>query len=505
MLICRKIVISHSLQDSYMSLKASIDICSQQLDWNLTTQAVFSHFSHLKWAMLLDSADASHTDAKYDIICLQPAATLISSKEKQAPANQSINKLTISATNQSQLINGNPFDAIKHVLTNFYSQSQCHKNLPFTGGAVGSFNYDLGRTLEKLPVTASQDIAMADLNIGFYDWALIYCYQTQSWTLTHCRGQKALIQSFDWILSQFAFSKTMTSKLSKGITNQPFKLLSNWQNQITEQEYHQKFNQIQNYLHSGDCYQVNLTQRFQAQYQGDEWQAYLRLRNSNKAPFSAFIRLPEQVILSISPERFIKLNESKIETKPIKGTLPRHTDSKLDQIAANTLRQSTKDRAENLMIVDLLRNDIGKVAKSGTVKVPKLFDIESFPAVHHMVSTIEAELRSELDATDLLKNAFPGGSITGAPKIRAMEIIEELEPSRRSLYCGAIGYISCNGNMDTSITIRTLIAENSQLYCWAGGGIVADSTAEAEYQETFDKISRILPVLSQNIIENDNQ
>ncbi|MGL5026025.1 MAG: anthranilate synthase component I family protein, partial [Shewanella oncorhynchi] len=163
--------------------------------------------------------------------------------------------------------------------------------------------------------------------------------------------------------------------------------------------------------------------------------------------------------------------------------------------AANTLANSPKDRAENVMIVDLLRNDIGKVAASGSVRVPHLFEIESFPAVHHLVSTVTAKLDSRFTASDLLRAAFPGGSITGAPKIRAMEIIEELEPSRRSLYCGSMGYISQDGQMDTSITIRTIVAEQGKLYCWAGGGIVADSEVDAEYQETFDKISRILPLL----------
>ena len=254
---------------------------------------------------------------------------------------------------------------------------------------------------------------------------------------------------------------------------------------------------MQQYLHSGDCYQINLTQRFQADYQGDEWQAYRTLRQANGAPFSAFIRLEHNCILSISPERFIALDSNRhIETKPIKGTLPRSADEQQDRELAKQLAGSEKDRAENLMIVDLLRNDIGKVASPGSVAVPHLFAIESFPAVHHLVSTVTAELAPGYQATDLLRAAFPGGSITGAPKIRAMEIIEELEPSRRSLYCGAIGYLSQDGKMDSSITIRTLVADSGQLYCWAGGGIVADSDVDAEYQETYDKVSRILPLLA---------
>ncbi|MGL6026381.1 MAG: anthranilate synthase component I family protein, partial [Vibrio sp.] len=211
---------------------------------------------------------------------------------------------------------------------------------------------------------------------------------------------------------------------------------------------------------------------------------------------SAFLRLPQGTILSVSPERFLQLVDRVIETKPIKGTRPRSNDPLQDAALIQDLASAEKDQAENLMIVDLLRNDIGRVATPGSVQVPKLFAIESFPAVHHLVSTIRATLDTPYQAADLLRACFPGGSITGAPKVRAMQIIEELEPQRRSAYCGSIGYLSRHGSMDTSITIRTLVAYQQQLYAWAGGGLVADSQAEAEYQETLDKLSRILPTLA---------
>lgn len=289
---------------------------------------------------------------------------------------------------------------------------------------------------------------------------------------------------------------------------QSFHLTSSWQSNMDKASYIEKFNKVQSYLLSGDCYQINLAQRFSAQYQGDEFEAYLALKSANKAPFSAFIRLNNAAILSVSPERFLQLSQGKVQSKPIKGTMPRSDNKVQDAKNAEILRHSSKDNAENLMIVDLLRNDISKSCQAGSVKVPKLFDIESFPAVHHLVSTVEGTLASDKHATDLLRGAFPGGSITGAPKIRAMEIIEELEPHRRSVYCGSIGYLSNCGTMDTSITIRTLICQPSKLpsntsihdekmiHCWAGGGLVADSTAESEYQETFDKVNCILPVLS---------
>ncbi|CAA2930102.1 Aminodeoxychorismate synthase component 1 [Arsenophonus endosymbiont of Bemisia tabaci Q2] len=203
-------------------------------------------------------------------------------------------------------------------------------------------------------------------------------------------------------------------------------------------------------------------------------------------------------MLSVSPERFLWLNDNSIQTRPIKGTLPRLTDAQKDQKQIKRLQLSTKDRTENVMIVDLLRNDIGEVAIPGTLSVPELFMVESFPAIHHLFSTIVAQLPSSYHPTNLLKACFPGGSITGAPKIRSMEIIDEFEPHRRHTYCGAISYISFCGTMDTNISIRTLLTENQNLYCWAGGRIVADSTAEKEYQETFDKLSRILLVLKDN-------
>lgn len=261
---------------------------------------------------------------------------------------------------------------------------------------------------------------------------------------------------------------------------------------MTRAQYGEKFRQVQRYLHSGDCYQVNLAQRFQAHYQGDEWLAFVRLNHANRAPFSAFLRFEEGAILSLSPERFIQLENQHIQTRPIKGTLPRLDSPDADRLQAQTLANSPKDRAENLMIVDLMRNDIGRVAVPGSVNVPELFVVEPFPAVHHLVSTITAHLPETLHAADLLRAAFPGGSITGAPKVRAMEIIDELEPQRRNAWCGSIGYLSFCGNMDTSITIRTLTAVDGQIYCSAGGGIVADSQEDAEYQETFDKVNRIL-------------
>ncbi|MBT1871019.1 aminodeoxychorismate synthase component 1 [Enterobacter mori] len=419
----------------------------------------FARLSHLPFAMLLHSGHADHPYSRFDIVVADPVKTLTTddlslTDDPLVQLQQAINALGLSAA-------PNP-------------------DLPFQGGALGLFGYDLGRRFETLPDLAEDDIPLPDMAVGLYDWALIVDHHRQVVSLLSHADVNARLA---WLDAQ------------EPATSVDFQLTSGWRANMTEKEYAEKFARVQAYLQSGDCYQVNLAQRFQATYQGDEWQAFSRLNASNRAPFSAFVRLERGVILSLSPERFIHLANSTIQTRPIKGTLPRLADPAADRQQADKLAASPKDRAENLMIVDLMRNDIGRVAVPGSVRVPELFVVEPFPAVHHLVSTVTAQLPASRTACDLLRAAFPGGSITGAPKVRAMEIIDELEPHRRNAWCGSIGYVSLCGTMDTSITIRTLTACDGHLYCSAGGGIVADSQVDAEYQETFDKVNRILQQL----------
>jgi len=445
---------------------------------------LFSALSGQPWAMLLDSAQADHPNSRYDILVANPVATLVTRGTQT----------TIEFAGGRIFSQADPLRLLEHwqqqLLGKFEPSSNC--TLPFVGGALGYFAYDLGRRFESLPELAEDDIRIPEMAVGIYNWALVYDHHHQQATLVSCGPQAEQVQ---------AQMEQWLTRL-KIAEQKPFRLTGSWQANLTKQQYAERFDRVQHYLRSGDCYQINLTQRFAAAYQGDEWQAYCRLREANRAPFSAFLRLPDHAILSISPERFLSVSDRQVQTKPIKGTRPRHADPDLDSAAARELADSPKDRAENLMIVDLLRNDIGRVSRPGSVAVPELFAIESFPAVHHLVSTITSELSADTSAHDLLRVCFPGGSITGAPKIRAMEIIEELEPQRRTLYCGSIGYISQNGNMDTSITIRTLVAKAGVLYCWAGGGIVADSNMEAEYQESFDKLGKILPLLSEQTVKD---
>ncbi|MFM5679385.1 aminodeoxychorismate synthase component I [Aeromonas veronii] len=425
--------------------------------------------------MLLESAGPLGADNGFDIITADPLATL----ETRGQVT------TLTWHGKSSEHSEDPLALLAHTQQQLLGELDlCATHLPFIGGALGLFGYDLGRRFERLPVQAAADIAVPDMAVGIYDWALLRNVATGDWQLVHWGDKAGLAKRLAWLEQQQAKPAPA------------FALLGAWQSNMSRAEYGEKFARIQEYLAAGDCYQINLTQRFSAPYQGDEWQAYGLLATANKAPFSAFIRLPDSALLSLSPERFLLLDGRHIETKPIKGTRPRHPDPATDRQVARELAQADKDRSENLMIVDLLRNDIGRVSRPGSVSVPHLFAVESFPAVHHLVSTIHGELDARWQGVDLLRACFPGGSITGAPKIRAMEIIEELEPQRRNAYCGSIGYLSQHGRMDTSICIRTLIAEAGRLHCWAGGGIIADSDADSEYQETYDKVARILPPLS---------
>lgn len=440
----------------------------------------FAPFSQQPWAMLLHSGFADHSHNRFDIMVADPRVTLCTRGDRTE----------ITRDGVTNTVEGDPFTLLQQQLDTLALSTEAHPDFPFQGGALGLFGYDLGRQIEALPTQAQRDIDLPDMAVGLYDWALVADHQRQTLTLIVHHAVQARL---DWLA---------TPPVSPPRDN--FGLTEAWQPNMSREAYGEKFRKIQDYLLAGDCYQVNLAQRFSATYQGDEWQAFLRLSAGNKAPFSAFLRLPENTVISVSPERFLWLESRHIQTRPIKGTLPRCADPETDKQQAARLADSEKDRSENLMIVDLLRNDIGRVAVPGSVRVPELFVVEPFPAVHHLVSTIEAQLPDDCPATTLLRACFPGGSITGAPKIRAMQIIEELEPQRRNAYCGSIGYVSLCGTMDTNITIRTLLTERDRIYCWAGGGIVADSQEQAEYQETFDKLGRILPLLDGSQISQES-
>lgn len=439
---------------------------------------LFATIADQSWVIFLDSGYPHSQQGRYDILAAEPICTLVTHGQKT----------TITKNGTATVSELDPFLLLKQELA--LQPLAPLGNLPFNGGALGYFSYDLARRLEKLPTIAGDAEHIAEMAVGIYEWAVIVDHEKkQSWLV----GLNTVSEEH-WqdLINQFSRSPSL------GLDSKDdFQVITEPKSNMSAKTYAQAFNRIKYYLKEGDCYQVNLTQRFESACRGNLWTAYQALRKINAAPFSAYLNLPEVQILSSSPERFLKVHNGIVETKPIKGTRPRKTDSVENEQQIQDLLTSDKDRAENVMIVDLLRNDISKSCEDGSVKVPKLFDIETYTTVHHLVSTVTGVLAKNQHAVDLLRSCFPGGSITGAPKIRAMEIIEELEPNRRGIYCGSIGYIGFDGNMDTNIAIRTLVHSNDTIRFWAGGGIVNDSVLEEEYQESFDKAAALLKLLQQ--------
>ncbi|TXH90013.1 MAG: aminodeoxychorismate synthase component I [Pseudomonas sp.] len=358
--------------------------------------------------------------------------------------------------------------------------------LPFTGGLIGYLAYDFGRRLEEFAAPSSDDLKLPDAGFGLFAWALVSDHLLQTSQLVfHPRMPQSECRRLIQLFEQ-----------SSATPGAAFSLLASFRADVSQEKYRQAIERIQAYIQAGDCYQVNFAQRFQAPCQGDAWNAYCALRAACPTPFAGFQALENGgALLSFSPERFLQVSQERVETRPIKGTRPRGNTPEEDAASARALLESAKDRAENLMIVDLLRNDLGRSCRTGSVRVPELFALESYPNVHHLVSAVTGELASGKDALDLIAGCFPGGSITGAPKIRAMQIIDELEPTRRALYCGSLLYLDVRGELDSSIAIRSLLVKDGTVSCWGGGGIVADSEWQAEYQESITKVKVLLQTL----------
>lgn len=446
----------------------------QIIPYELGGDALFERIRGLPAPVFLDTNSNRENPDGFDILAADPIIRL---QTRGGETEIITSKLELRSTDC-------PFSLLRQQLQE-YSPASNTLGLPFTGGAIGYFGYDLARRVECLPENKTQDIDIPEMDIGIYLWALIR---------DHKQRQAYFVSRPELAASERDKVLTLINEPAP-IVEGDFRVDAEFTSNLSAAEYAARLKRILDYIVAGDCYQVNFAQRFEAPYEGDEWQAYRRLKEVTDAPFSAFQQREDYALLSLSPERFVQVRDGGVETKPIKGTRPRGCDPEQDQQYARLLRNSTKDQAENLMIVDLLRNDISKNCASGSVSVPELFDIESYSNVHHLVSTVRGQLSDGRDAIDLLRGCFPGGSITGAPKLRAMEIIEELEPQRRSAYCGSIGYIDFNGNMDTNIAIRTLVCHHGQIYCWGGGGIVADSDIDNEYQESYVKVSNLLNTL----------
>lgn len=450
------------------------------LPYESTPYPLYKKVRHLPLPVLLASGnDRQRKDTRFEIITACPDTVL------KAEGNTTVIKPAMAA---GRTVTGNPLDILAREFP-LDRTDTTDPDLPFTGGAIGYLGYELLHDSDNIESTHPRDIALPDMLIGIYSWAILIDHQKQRCNLIFRDN-----------------CPPATRDIVYGALSQPdgrapgaFALTSEFTSNFTRQAYEQAYQRVIDYILAGDCYQVNLTQRFSATCEGDPYTAFIRLQTIAKAPFAAFMEHGDQAVLSFSPERFLKVSGSSVMTQPIKGTRPRSQNASTDRHNREELESSLKDRAENLMIVDLLRNDLGRICRTGSIAVPDLFETQSFTNVHHLVSTITGTLSSPEDVFALLKAGFPGGSITGTPKIRAMEIINELETVMRSVYCGSFAWIDFSGNMDSNICIRTLVRDGENIHCWGGGGVVADSVGEQEYQESLDKISLFLDALKAGV------
>ena len=428
---------------------------------------VFTHCSQQWGAIFLDSAQLRDHCGRYSFIAIDPFTQLMSKNSQHDPFLQLAEQLA------------------KFPLLSYPDLP------PFQGGVAGFFSYDLYHHLEKIPAHRQDDMQFPDLLVGFYDLALAFDhvllrawlyssgYPLQDKTLREARAKKRAA----WLLQSISDIRPLALGSSSCVSAQD--ICSNF----TPEMYQAAVQKVISYILEGDIFEANISQRFHTTLpkQLTAFDLYRRLRTINPAPFGAFLNFGETVLASASPERFLKLHQGSIETRPIKGTRPRGKTALQDASLAEELLNSAKDHAENVMIVDLLRNDLSRVCEDYSVTVPQLCALESYTSVHHLVSVVTGQLKKQYNAIDLLRATFPGGSITGAPKIRAMEIIAEIEPVCRGPYCGSIGYIGFNGDMDTSIIIRTFAIKNNRVTFQAGGAVVADSDPQMEYEETLAK------------------
>ncbi|MFH1788529.1 MAG: aminodeoxychorismate synthase component I [Candidatus Altiarchaeota archaeon] len=423
---------------------------------------LFGKLSSKPYSFFLDSGGSPEKLGRYSIIGADPSIILESRGEK----------IELTEDGIKQSLSADPLSILEVKLAE--NKLTYHGGLPFVGGAVGYLSYDLAWLTEGVKLHGIDDVKTPDLSFGFYDTVLI---------ADHFTGKKYVASTDDEKADKLVGIISANAPSKKDAPQHAIKLESNF----TEKKYHMAVKRVRDYIAAGDTYQVNLSQRFTAKFSGNPWMLYQSLRELNPAPFSAYLNFGEVKVLSSSPERFLKIRDGVVETRPIKGTRPRGKTPREDEALKAELSCSEKDKAEHVMIVDLERNDLGKVCEYGSVYVAEMEVIESYATVHHMVSTVKGRLREGVSLVDCVRATFPGGSITGAPKVRAIEIIDELEPNQRGIYCGSIGYLGYNGVADLNIVIRTMIVKDGKLYFSVGGGVVYDSSPEGEYQETLDK------------------
>lgn len=439
--------------------------------------SVAAQYPHPVW---LDSGKPYSSAGRYDIIAAAPYQRIY----------QSNNTTYLEFQGSIQAQDLSPLTLLQHSLNDLRQTSglnaQDHKIAPFMGGAIGYWSYEFLHGEFGLAESIKETF-IPPTSVGLYHWAVVVDHKLRSAkfiSLATCPPEQSdkLVEQLNHAHSSIANHYFASAGLSPD---------------TSKTRYLNAIAQLKEYIQAGDCYQVNYTQRFSGDFEGSAFAAYVKLRSAMPNPYSCFLELDDSAILSLSPEQFIATQQRQACSRPIKGTTKRKADLAADNAGKQALLASDKNRAENLMIVDLLRNDFSQACQVFSVKVPELFKLESFANVHHLVSTITGELQPDKSPLDLFHYCFPGGSITGAPKRRSMEIIADLEPCARSIYCGSIGYYSINDHFDSNIAIRTLLQHKNKMYCWGGGGIVADSEAEQEYQESIDKIDLLLQTLVQ--------
>jgi len=462
------------------------------------------------YRLFLDSASTASRFGRYSFLTADPVAIVRS-------RGVEVECLDLQ-TGARREISGDPLVVLRELVMPYAAEPVAGLP-PFQGGAAGYVAYDWGLTLERLPAPRYDDLGLPDLVLGLYDWVIAWDHESsRAWVISTGIPERTADARRARAGSRAAFVKQRLEArdpglgirdsglgirdsgarppsfaVERGWWNPSFQLRSSF----PRDSYLAAVQRVRDYIFAGDIFQANLSQRFEAATTEPAWSFYTRLRRRNAAPFAAFLDFPEVTVVSASPERFLRVDaHGHVETRPIKGTRPRGVGPEHDAALGQALAESAKDRAENLMIVDLMRNDLSRGCKPHSVRVSELFSLEHYATVHHLVSTVVGELSPGTDAIDLLRAAFPGGSITGAPKLRAMEVIAELEPSRRGVYCGSIGYWSVTGALDTSIAIRTAVVQDERVYFSAGGGIVADSDPQQEYMETLDKARAMIDALA---------
>ncbi|QHG92371.1 aminodeoxychorismate synthase component I [Coxiella endosymbiont of Amblyomma sculptum] len=443
-------------------------------------------FSGSNFFVFLDSMQFNSKLGRYSYIAVDPFATLVYRNNE------------IYFSNKIVKTEENIFTFLQQKLRTL-SFSLNPDLPPFQGGIVGLFSYDLARDLENLPNLSQDDMQYPHMTIGFYDLVIAFDHvKKKAWIISSGLPEKNKLRRKQRAESRLfqCLEKVKNTKMSPILVKKPLIKENDIDNHFTKKTYVETVEKCRRYILNGDIFEVNLSQRFQSNFpKNSEFILYQRIRKINPAPFGAYARFDDITIISSSPERFLKIYNRKVETRPIKGTIGRAQDKKEDLALSRKLETSSKERAENTMIVDLMRNDLSKVCSTRSVKVAAYCKVESYETLHHLVSTVEGKLKKGFHAIDLLRASFPGGSVTGAPKIKAMEIIEYLEPTRRGPYCGSIGYIGFDGNMDTSILIRTYIVKNNIITFQTGGAIVLDSDPVMEYEETLIKAAALKKAL----------